>query len=180
MTMWKNNDALWVKFGRDEAVKAVGGEVQVYGNRHVIEFTIDYTDALSATAAVLNGPATGGDGFGVVVPKGATPVTLDLEVITPFTSSGTIGSATLVIGTKKASDRSTDLNADAFTTTSFVLGVLDAAGESVTIKPGATGAGDGYGVVTSENGVLAIANSAHASHPLTAGKAKGRLTYVYN
>lgn len=177
MTMWKNNDSLWVKFGRDEAVSAVGGEVQKTGNQHVIEFDVNYTDALSATASVLNGSE--GDGFGVMIPKGAVPMEFEVWVEVPFTSSGTIGSATLVIGTKKASDRSTELDHDGLTTSSFVGSVLDGAGELTVVKPGVTGAGDDYGVVASENGVVCVANSAHASHPFTAGKARCRLIYTY-
>lgn len=177
MAMWKNNDGLFVKFGRDEAVNAVGGEVQQFGNQHVIEFDVDYTDALSATAAVLNGPD--GDGFGVLIPKGAVPMQLEVWVETAFTSSGTIGSATLVIGTKKASDRSTELDHDGLTTASFVGSVLDAKGEYTVVKPGTTGAGDDYGNVATENGVVCVANSAHASHPFTAGKARCRLVYTY-
>lgn len=177
---WMNGDGLFVKFGKEEGALARGGEVS-NGSKHELSFQISYLDALSATAAVLGsaavpaGSATGT--FGVVVPEGARIEALEVVVKTPFTSSGTIGSSTLVIGTKKASDRSTELDHDGFTTTSFVAGVLDAAGERTYIVPGVTGAGDDYGTTITENAVICVANSAHASHPYTAGVALCRLFY---
>lgn len=178
---WMNNDGLFVRFGKEEAANARGGEISS-SDKHNIEFQINYYDVLSATASVLGSasgsPTTTPIGtFGVVVPEGARIEALEIIVKTPFTSSGTIGSSTLVIGTKKASDRSTELDHDGFTTTSFVAGVLDAAGERTYIVPGVTGAGDDYGTTISENAVICVANSAHASHPYTAGVALCRLFY---
>lgn len=170
---WLNSDGLLVKFGKEEADLSPGGTVQK-GDRHEIVFEIDYTDALSATASVLGTVGTAGS-MGVQVPKNFTPEALEILVKTAFTSSGTIGSSTLVIGTKKQSDFSTDLNADAFTTTAFVGDRLDAAGERTYVEVGATGAGDQYGIKTTENGVISVSNSAHATHPFTAGRAICRL-----
>jgi hypothetical protein len=172
---WMNGDGLFVKFGREEGVPAPGGEFAIPDRgRHVIEFTIDYTQVLSATTAILD--ATGGAGsFGVLIPQGFIPELLDITALVAFTSSGTIGSSTLVIGTKKASDRSTELDHDGLTTASFVASVLDATAENTLVKVGVTGAGDDYGVAYTENGVITVANSAHASHPYTAGVARCRL-----
>lgn len=177
---WHNSDGLFIKVGKEEGASGRGGE---YGTpdqgRHVIDFTIDWKDVLSATASVLGSVATVANAqtgsFGVFIPAGFVPEQLEITTLVAFTSSGTIGSSTLVIGTKKASDRSTDLNADAFTTTSFVAGVLDAANETTLIKSGATGVGDQFGIAVTENAVISVANSAHASHPYTAGVAKCRL-----
>lgn len=182
--MWTNSDGLTIKFGTEEAATSRGGH---YGTddqgRHVIEFLIDWKDVLSATPAVLGSVATVADpqtgSFGVVVPKGFIPEFLETTAVTAFTSSGTIGSATMVIGTKKASDRSTELDHDGFTTTSFVGGVFDATSENTLVKVGTTGAGDDYGVAMTENGVIAVSNSAHASHPYTAGRLKCRLVGRY-
>lgn len=175
---WTNVDGLVVKFGKERGDESRGGEINSIG-RHVIEFTIDYRDALSATDAVLGSSTiNGGPGtFGVVVPKGARIEALETVVSTPFTSSGTIGSSTLLIGTKKASDLSTQLDHDGFTTASFVGGVLDAAGERVYVTIGTTGAGAQIGTTLAEAGVISVSNSAHASHPYTAGVLNCRLYY---
>lgn len=178
---WFNSDGLLVKFGREEGALSRGGEISDDTWNHCIVFEINWTDVLSATPAVLGsvarstGEAVGT--YGVVVPEGARIVALEVLVKTPFTSSGTIGSSTLVIGTKKDSDLSTELDHDGFTTSSFVAGVLDGAGERTTVIPGVTGAGDDYGTTLAESGVICVSNSAHASHPYTAGKALCRLFY---
>lgn len=180
---WMNGDNLYVKFGREEGISAQGGEFGALDlGRHVIDFVISYLDAGSATAAVLGSDADTPNGTGsrgVIVPANAYIEELELRAETAFTSSGTIGSSTLVIGLNKASDRSTALDVDGFTTTSFVLGVLDAAGEDVMVNIGTTGAGALIGTQLSEAGVIVVANSAHASHPLTAGSARCRLFYKF-
>lgn len=170
---WFNNDGLYIRYGTEEAALARGGEI-AEGDVHEILFDINYTDALSATTAIIGASA---GSYGIVVPEGARIEGLELVVVTPFTSSGTIGSSTLVIGMKKDSDLSTELDHDGLTTSSFVCGVLDAAGERVYVVPGVTGAGDDYGTTLAESGVLCVANSAHASHPFTAGKVRCRLKY---
>lgn len=173
---WMNADGLYVKMAREEADPVPGGTLNFGENEHTLEFVIDYTDVQSATATILGSVGTAGT-FGVVVPEGVVIKELELFVLTAFTSSGAIGSSTLVIGTKKASDRSTELDHDGLTTTSLVGSVLDAVGETTVVKVGTTGAGDDYGAVTSENGVIVVANSQHASHPYTDGKLRCRLKY---
>ena len=182
--VWQNNDGLTVKFGTEEAATSRGGHYsQDDQGRHVIEFTVDWKDLLSATPAILGSVATVADprtgSFGVVVPKGFIPEFMETTAAVAFTSSGTIGSATLLIGTKKASDRSTELDHDGFTTASFVGGVFDATNENTLVKVGTTGAGDDYGVAMTEAGVIVVSNSAHASHPYTAGKMLCRLVGRY-
>lgn len=176
---WINADGLRVKFGREEADVVPGKHTAGHdGGLHVVEFDIDYTEVQSTSNVVLGSVA--GDSGGVRVPEGAVPVQLELIAETAFTSSGTIGTSTLVIGFLKASDYSTALDVDDLTTTSFVMGVLDATGEDVIVNVGTTGAGDGYGVALTEPGVICVANSQHASHPFTAGKARCRLWYIFN
>lgn len=177
---WMNSDGLFIKFAREEASKNRGGEVSS-ATEHLVEFLVDWKDLLSATPAVLGSVATVADpvlgSFGVVVPKGARIKALEVLVKTAFTSSGTIGSSTMLIGLKKASDRSTEIDHDGFTTASFVGGVFDGAGERTYIVPGVTGAGVLYGTTTADPGVICVSNSAHASHPYTAGLAVCRLFY---
>lgn len=182
--MWINSDGLTIKFGTEEAAVARGGTYsQDDQGRHVIEFTIDWRDLLSATANVLGNvatvaqPITGSEG--VIVPRGFIPEFMETTALVAFTSSGTIGSATMEIGLTRASDRSTVLNAAAFTTTGFVGGVWDATNENVLVKTGTTGAGSQYGVAVTEKGLVAVRNSAHATHPLTAGVLKCRLVGRY-
>lgn len=178
---WMNSDGLYVKFGAEEAAHARGGEYGALDNgRHVIEFIIDWKDALSATNTILGNTATTAypqtGSMGVLIPEGFIPEFLEVTPVVAFTSSGTIGSATLLIGSKKLSDRSTEYDHDGLATSSFAASVLDATAEGPTvIKVGTTGAGDDYGIAFTENAVITVSNSAHGSHPYTAGVAKCRL-----
>lgn len=175
MATWTNNDGLLVKFGTDEAALARGGErTDVLGN-HVIEFVVNYADALSATAAILGASA---GSYGVLVPKNLFIEEIEFVTETAFTSSGTIGSATLVLGLIR-DDRTTTYDVDGFTTTSFVAGVLDAAGEKTVLRVGGTGAGALIGTELANNGYIVVANSAHASHPYTAGSVRVRIVGHY-
>lgn len=169
---WLNADGLYVKFAKEEAALSPGGSFAYEADKLCIQFDISYLDVQSATPAIL-GSRLGSDG--VQVPDNFRAEALEILVRTPFTSSGTIGTSTLVIGTKLQSDRSTDIDTDGLTTTAFVGSRLDGAGERTYIEPGATGAGDDYGVTTTANGLIAVSNSQHASHPFTAGSAICRL-----
>ena len=177
---WMNSDGLFVKFGAEESAVWRGGEVS-NTERHEVEYVVDWLDLLSATATVLGSVKTASDSmagtFGVVFPDGARIERAETIVITPFTSSGTIGSATMVMGLNLASDRTTALDLDGFTTTAFVGSLWDAAGETQSIIPGSTGAGSLFGTTLTANGVVVVANSAHATHPLTAGKLKVKVWY---
>jgi hypothetical protein len=177
---WTNSDTLYVKFGNEESASARGGEYATTDQgRHVIEFTIDWKDVQSTSAVILGGVATVANpqigSYGVQIPEGFIPEQMETTALVAFTSSGTIGTSTMVIGTVKASDRTTALNLDAFTTTAFVGSVFDATNENVVVKTGVTGVGDGYGIASTENGLVVVANSQHASHPYTAGVLKCRL-----
>lgn len=167
---WLNADGLYQKFGTEETVVVRGGEYNTGGHPEMVfEFKIAYTDALSATASIL-GTVTESGSAGVMIPKGM--YIEEVEVITEaaFTSSGTIGSSTLVIGLVRE-DRSTTHDVDAFTSTSFVGGAFDAAGEKTVLRIGSTGVGSAVGTVLAHDGLVIVANSAHASHPFTAGRA---------
>lgn len=181
MSIWVNGDGLTVKFpgAKGDVVKG-GSYANTTDGNHVTEFVIDYTDLLSATAAILGSADAATDGgLGVWLPEGAFIEEVETIALAAFTSSGTIGSATLEIGLVKASDRSTALDADALTTTSFVGGAFDAVGEKTVIRVGSTGAGSSIGVALTENGIIAVRNSAHGSHPYTAGKLLVRVKYTF-
>lgn len=181
MAKWLNSDGLAVKFGTDQADIARGGVI-LEGSKHCVEFDLLYTDCLSATASVVgSAPANGVyDGsYGIMIPKNARILGTNILVTKAWTSSGTIGSSTLVLGLKKWSDFSTALDEDAFTATGFVGSRLDAVGERTYVEIGTTGVGSGVGTTISENGVVCVANSAHASHPYTAGTARIRIEYIF-
>ena len=166
---WLNPDGLYQKFGREKADTVPGGEVNMF-DIHTTEFYVQYTDLLSATPAILGSVAPAGT-LGVVIPKGARILACEVLTETAFTSSGTIGSSTLLIGLKKTTDRSTELDHDGFTTASFVGSRFDAVGERTYVEIGTTGVGALVGTTLAENGVVVVSNSAHASHPYTAGEA---------
>lgn len=172
---WLNNDGLYVKFGKEEGASNRGGSISK-DDKNVVEFYIDYTDALSATPTLVG---TSAGAQGVVIPKNVRIEAVETVVITPFTSSGTIGSASLVLGTKRATDRSTEIDHDGFTTSSFVGSSFDAAGERVYLVPGTTGAGALIGAQSSStyNGLVVASNAGHASHPFTAGRLKVRVFF---
>lgn len=177
MGTWMNSDGLYIRYGADEADNAKGGLKNNDNGAHEVEFDLSYTDFASATAGL---PA-GSDSFGVVIPKGARIEEVETVVTTAFTSSGTIASSTFVLGLKKASDRSTELDHDGLLTSSATGTALGLAtvGSKTTVKVGGTGAGALLGTTLSENGVIAVANSAHGSHPHTAGAIKVRVRYFY-
>lgn len=173
---WMNSDGLYVKFSKEEGQVASGGTVRTAGGVHFIEVDIPYTELASATNAIVGSVANPG-ALGVVVPEGARIQAVETLVTTAFTSSGTVGTSTLVLGLKKLSDRSTELDHDGFLTTAFVGSKLDAAGERNYQEVGTTGSGALIGTSISENGVLSASNSQHASHPYTAGELKVRIYY---
>lgn len=176
---WMNSDGLYVKFGKEEADTAAGGAFNVDGSLKEIEVNIPWTELLSATSAIVGSVGNPG-ARGVILPEGAKIVKVITDVTTAFTSSGTIGSATLVLGTKEAGDRSTEADHDGLTAaaaTATALG-LATAGTVTELVQGSTGHGaDIGGVALTENQVLVASNSAHASHPYTAGEVKVRIQY---
>lgn len=177
---WMNADGLFVKFGTAEGDVAPSGEILKYGDRGELEMVIDYTEMLSATAAIVGSVGSPG-AFGPVLPKGVTIEQVEFFVETAFTSSGTIGSATVVLGTFLASDRTTADSATALSTTALTgtaLG-LATAGTKTIVNVGSTGAGAYIGTVIAANAVINVRNSTHATNPFTAGKLKVRVTYFY-
>lgn len=169
---WINNDGLYIKYGTEEAAVARGGEyLEGTTQMNVYEFAVNRADLLSATPTIL-GDASGTENgsFGVVLPKGLRIQEVEVFTETAFTSSGTIGSSTLVVGFKRE-DRSTELDHDGLLTSSFVGSAIDAAGETSIVRVGSTGAGALIGTTLANDGIVVVSNSAHASHPYTAGRA---------
>lgn len=175
---WMNDDGLYVKFGAEEADRKAGGGLKRFGSLHELEIVIPYTELESATAAIVGSVGNSG-ARGVIIPKNARIEQVDIVVTTAFTSSGTIGSATFVSGLVQASDRSTAIDVDGFTTSSATGTALGLAtvGSKTELVVGSTGAGADIGTTIAANGVLVAANSAHATHPFTAGELRMRIYY---
>lgn len=170
---WTNADGLIIKMGVEEARENASGEFRTIGPYRVSEFVLDWRDMVSATAVALgdaaNSPWNGT--LGANLPQGARIEEIETVVETAFTSSGTIASATVVLGLNRL-DRTTELDADGFTTTAATGSVLGLAtvGTKTVIRRGSTGAGALIGTNLAQAGYLVAANSAHASHPFTAGR----------
>lgn len=169
---WLNGDGLYVKFAKEEAALSPGGSFAYEADKLCIQFDIDYLDVQSDTPAIL-GSRLGS--LGVEVPDNFRAEALEILVRAPFTSSGTIALATLLIGTIASDDRTTVIDSDGLTTAAFVGSRLDGAGERTYVEPSVTGAGDDYGVTTTENGLICVSNSTHGANPYTAGSAICRL-----
>lgn len=170
---WLNSDGLFVKFGKEEATSGRGGQ-SIREEQYEAEFTIDYTDINLSTQILGSGSGATAGSLGVMVPKGVRIEELETIVETAFTSSGTIGTSTFVLGLIRV-DRSTELDYDGFLTTAYTGGNLDAAGEKVVVRVGSTGAGALIGTTLSNNGMITVSNSQHASHPYTAGRVRVRI-----
>lgn len=176
---WMNKDNLYVKFGREEAMKVPGGEYQGGDGRHVYEFVIPYTEVQSASKVILGSVANPG-ALGVVLPKGLFIDEVVAEAEVAFTSSGTIASSTLQIGLVKASDRTTDYDADGLTSTSYVGSAFDADGETTVFRAGSgTGYGSSIGTALTEDTIVSVMNSQHASHPYSDGRMRVRVIGHY-
>lgn len=182
MTNWNNSDGLTVKMARDESALNKGGSYSTLGPLQCTEIKIEYTDALSASSQIVGtvaGPSSNPVGaLGVQIPGGVRIEAIEVIPEVAFTSSGTIGSSTFVLGLVR-NDRTTENDYDGFTTSSFVGTALDTKGERTYLVAGGTGAGAFVGAETVYPGYITVANSAHASHPFTAGKAIVRI-YWYN
>lgn len=183
MAGWMNGDGLYVKFGSDEGDLIKGGHNKLDDGRHLCEFVINAADVQSATNGILGATLASTDGsFGITIPKGARIEEMETMVETAFTSSGTIGTATLLLGMKKASDRSTELDHDGFLTalaTGTTLG-LATVGTRTYFRVGTgTGVGDDFGTTIAENGVISASNSQHGSHPFSTGSLRVKIFYRF-
>lgn len=171
---WLNSDGLFIKMGKEEGATAVGGLVQSFEGKVYINADIIFSDALSATYSIVDGGSTENGAYGIVVPKGLRIEEVEVVANTAFTSSGTIATSVFSLGLK-TKDRSTELDHDGLLTVAFVGTNLDAAGEKAVVRVGSTGAGALLGTTLAQDGVLVVANTQHATHPFTAGRAVVRI-----
>lgn len=161
-----NADGLYLKFGLEEAAANKGGTDSTLGPFNVTEVTVTAADWVLASNRI---GSTNGS-LGVQLPRKAIVEKIEIYTKTAFTSSGTIGSATMVLGLVK-DDLSTENDFDGYMTSSAVVSGLGAAtaGSLITFTKASTGAGALIGVAATDAGYLTLSNSAHASHPVAAG-----------
>lgn len=170
-----NADGLFVRYGLEEAAVNVGGTYNTLGPLQISEVTIKAADIASATSTRV-GDAEGVQG--VQLPKGAIIERLEITTETAFTSSGTVGSGTIVLGFV-GDDFSTEVDYDGLTTSSFTVTLAGAAtlGSYTVVTRATTGAGvllTGHAGLAS-SGYITVANSTHSSNPLAAGVIKVRV-----
>lgn len=176
---WMNSDGLFVKFGKEEGVAGRGGAIGITDDgAHTFSFIVNYTDFIATTQILGAGASAEAGSLGVQIPKGLFVEAIELVAETPFTSSGTIATATMVMGLIR-SDRTTEHDYDGFTTTAAIGSIIDAAGEKTVLTKGSTGAGALVGTTLANNGYITVSNSQHASHPFTAGKLVVRIKGYY-
>jgi hypothetical protein len=175
---WFNQDGLFLKMGREEGAVGVGGMVKSYEGKFMITADVVFSDALSATYNIVDGSNVETGAYGVLVPKGFRVEEVEIVTQTAFTSSGTIGLASFSLGLK-TKDRVTALDHAGFTTAAFLGTNIDQLGEKVVVRVGSTGAGALVGTTLAQDGVLVVANTLHATHPFTAGRAIIRIIGYY-
>ena len=177
---WMNSDGLYVKFGKEEADTAAGGHYNVDGATKSVEVTIPYSEFASTTPAIVGSVGNPG-ARGVILPKGAVIEKVTVVCTEAFTASaGTLGSASLVLGTKEAGDRSTEADHDGLTTSSATVTALGLAtlGSITELVQGSTGHGaDIGGSPLAENQVLVASNATHGTNTLDAGEVKVRIDF---
>lgn len=156
---WYNNDGLYVRFGTEKVVSAVGGESVTDGNNRVLTFDFDYTDlAAFGTEKILS--------EGVTIPDGAFIKSAVLTVLTPFDSA--LDTATLTVGLID-SDRTTAYDADGLDV-AIAQTAIDAEGDEVVMDGAAVGA-----VV--DNTVPVYITTTVGTEDFTAGAAQLVVTY---
>lgn len=159
MGLWTNSDGLRVKLGNTEAEVGRGGELNVNSSFHEWEFTVDLTDAGSASALVP-------DTDNIVFPVGFVLKEVEVTNLVAATSGG---SATLNLGLVRASDYSTAYDADGFLAVA-PLADYNAAGEVKLYQVGVTGIGALAGVATATYPTVLVWDYDTAAY--TAGRLK--------
>ena len=156
---WTNNDGLYLKFAREEATSAVGGEVQPFGDQLVIAFDLDYSIFTSATPGAVIVMDN------VTVPNGAQIDEVKLVTETAFDSAGDAFVFNMGLVDQ---DRTTEIDFNGLVA-AMPQASLDAAGETQTVIVGHTYAGADIGTVPGNTGLVCVDYDTAAP---TAGKAK--------
>lgn len=155
-----NDDGLLVKFGTGEATVGIAGEVNSMNNEHIVELELTATSLADASAIFSQH---------TVIPSGAFIRRVEVQTEVAVTSGG---AATLNVGLNKL-DRTTAIDADGLVA-ALALASFNAAGETVLLTTGATGAGALIGTVLAFPGIL-VADFDTAA--FTAGKVIIRIVW---
>lgn len=170
-----NADGLFIKFGLEEAVANKGGVYSTLGPLQITEVRMLAADIQSATGVRVG--SVDGSG-GVQIPKGAIIEQVDFVVETAFTSSGTLASATILLGLVQ-DDYATENDLDGFTTASLTGSglALQTIGTKTLVTRATTGAGAFLTAHTglALSGYVTVGNSTHGSNPLAAGVLTARI-----
>lgn len=155
MSRWINSDGLLVKTGTSEAAVSKAGVFEDgYGNEHIIEAYVNYSDFEAYGTDTLLSDS-------VIIPDGARIVGAEIYVETAFAGTN----ATLEVGLLKK-DYSTAYDADGL--------VAATATASLTAAATITGAGALVGTTLAYDGLLtATVRTAN----FTAGRARIRVRY---
>lgn len=137
---WLNGDGLYVKFGNEQGTSGIAGEYQTAGPQRMTEFTINLV-ALGTAAAILDDNVT--------LPSGARIEKIEIVTKTAVTSTG---AAALNIGLVRT-DRSTTYDEDGLIA-ALAITAYNAAGETVEITAGSTGAGALIGTTLANTGLV--------------------------
>lgn len=132
MGTWMNPDGLYKKYGTTKATATTAGEFTTTGQLREIEFKLDLTTLGTASAIIADT---------TWMPK-MRLAEVEIRVHTAATGAG----AVLNIGIIN-SDRTTAIDADGLVA-ALALTSLDAAGETMVIRVGSTGAGALLGTTT--------------------------------
>lgn len=147
MATWLNSDGLNIKLGITEATSQntsyfPGGEYRSVGPNRVSEVVIDLTKLPAfGTTGILNDVEFFGAGW--------VPEMVEVETIVAATGA----TATLSIGLRRNSDRTTDISTTALVNAVTVASIA-AVGTRLTITAGSTGAGANIGVATTFDALL--------------------------
>lgn len=165
MANWVNSDGLSIDLGITEATSQnasypQGGEYKAFGANRVSEVTIDLTKlAAFGTTGILSNREFFGAGW--------VPEMVEVETLVAATGA----TATLSLGLRRNSDRTTDISTTALVNAVTVASIA-AVGTRLTITAGSTGAGANIGVATTFDALLtATVGTAN----FTAGRVKVRV-----
>lgn len=167
MARWDNADGLGVKLGITEATSQdvtypQGGEFKTYGPNRTSEVTIDLTKlAAFGTTKILNDVEFFGAGW--------VPEMVEIDTLVACTGA----TATLSLGLRKNSDRTTDISTTALAN-ALTVASLAAVGTRLTLIIGATGVGANIGVATTFD---ALMTATVGTANFTAGKIKVRVNW---
>jgi hypothetical protein len=163
MSTWFNQDGLFIRYGQKEVEPQKTGVfgTAADGGTHVVETKLDLT-ALTSTHAIID--------EGVYIPKNY--ILERVEIVTEVAATSG-GSATLTIGTRRNSDRTTDVDV-AGVVSALALTAMDAVGETTVLRQGSTSAGTKVGAVLSADHVTKLVARANVAD-FTAGKVTVRM-----